>query len=112
MPSLSAKSLRSCPEAKWAFALDHDPTVSGWVYEGIKLRLADGAFYTPDFAVCREDGTLELHEVKAARKMSQGRDQTYTEASRVRVKVAASLYPWFRICVVRPKGGGWDVEEQ
>src|SRR4051812_7389264 len=33
-------------------------------FEGIKLRLADNTFYSPDFAVMGADGTLEMHEVK------------------------------------------------
>ena len=33
-------------------------------FEGIKLRLADNTFYTPDFAVMAADGQLECHEVK------------------------------------------------
>lgn len=33
-------------------------------FEGIKLRLADNTFYTPDFAVMLANGQLEMHEVK------------------------------------------------
>jgi hypothetical protein len=99
-------------EAAYALCLDGDPTVAGWIYEGIKLRLADGCFYTPDFAVCRTNGDLELHEVKAAKKMSANRDQTFKEAARVRIKVAAERYPWFRFVVARPSGpNAWAREE-
>ena len=33
-------------------------------FEGVKLRLADNTFYTPDFAVMLANGQLEMHEVK------------------------------------------------
>ncbi|UPY96249.1 DUF1064 domain-containing protein [Pectobacterium sp. 21LCBS03] len=33
-------------------------------FEGVKLRLADNTFYTPDFAVMTASGTIEMHEVK------------------------------------------------
>jgi hypothetical protein len=33
-------------------------------FEGLKLRLADNTFYTPDFIVLASDGVLECHEVK------------------------------------------------
>ena len=33
-------------------------------FEGMKLRLADNTFYTPDFAVMLSSGQIEMHEVK------------------------------------------------
>ena len=38
--------------------------IARFKFEGVKLRTADNTFYTPDFAVMRADGTMELHEVK------------------------------------------------
>lgn len=74
-------------------------------FEGIKLRLADNTFYTPDFAVMLATGEMELHEVKGG---------FWTDDARVKTKVAADQYP-FRIIVVtvKPKkaGGGWNIEE-
>ncbi len=73
-------------------------------FEGIKLRLADNTFYTPDFAVMRADGQLEMHEVKGL----------WQDDARVKIKVAADSYPFRFIAVtVRDKkdGGGWNVEE-
>ncbi len=73
-------------------------------FEGIKLRLADNTFYTPDFAVMLATGEMELHEVKGF----------WTDDARVKTKVAADQYP-FRIIgvTVKPKkaGGGWIIEE-
>lgn len=73
-------------------------------FEGIKLRLADNTFYTPDFAVMRADGVIELHEVKGF----------WTDDARVKIKVAASLYPFVFIAVTKrakKDGGGWKREE-
>ena len=73
-------------------------------FEGLKFRLADNTFYTPDFAVMRADGSLEAHEVKGF----------WTEDARVKVKVAASLYPIRFIAVkaqAKKHGGGWEIEE-
>lgn len=73
-------------------------------FEGVKLRLADNTFYTPDFAVMAIDGVLEMHEVKGF----------WEDDARVKVKVAASLYPFrFYGITARAKkhGGGWAVEE-
>jgi hypothetical protein len=69
-------------------------------FEGIKLRLADATFYTPDFAVMLADGTLEMHEVKGF----------WEDDARVKVKVAASLYP-FRFIAIQHKRGVWQVED-
>lgn len=38
--------------------------IARYWFEGIKLRLADNTFYTPDFAVMLANGQLEMHEVK------------------------------------------------
>jgi hypothetical protein len=73
-------------------------------FEAIKLRLADNTFYTADFAVLANDMVLELHEVKGF----------WQDDARVKIKVAASLYP-FRFVAVKARakklGGGWEREE-
>lgn len=77
--------------------------VAWFKFEGIKLRLADNTFYTPDFAVMRVDGAMELHEVKGH----------WADDARVKIKVAADLYPFrFLAFKARPKrdGGGWHEE--
>lgn len=72
-------------------------------FECMKLRLADNTFYTPDFAVMRSDGQIECHEVKGH----------WQDDARVKIKVAADLYP-FRFIAAKPKtkknGGGWEYE--
>ena len=72
-------------------------------FEGLKLRLADSTFYTPDFAVMGEDGVMECHEVKGF----------WGDDDRVKIKVAAEMYPLRFVAVrARPKkdGGGWERE--
>jgi hypothetical protein len=67
-------------------------------FEGIKLRLADKTFYTCDFAVLKADFTLEMHEVKGFMQ----------DDANVKIKVAASMYP-FRFVLVKKTKGGWNV---
>jgi len=68
-------------------------------FEGVKLRLADGTFYSPDFAVMAADGVMEMHEVKGH----------WQDDARVKIKVAADQYP-FRFRAVKKDRGGWSVE--
>ena len=35
-----------------------------WKFEGLKFRLADKTFLTPDFVVMTRSGLIELHDVK------------------------------------------------
>ncbi len=82
----------------------HLGIVAWFKFEGVKLRLADNTFYTPDFAVMLANGQMELHEVKGF----------WQDDARAKIKIAADMYP-FRFLAVRPKakkdGGGWDREE-
>ena len=73
-------------------------------FEGLKLRLADNTFYTPDFAVMLSNGLIELHEVKGF----------WQDDARAKIKIAADMYPFRFLAVkVKPKkdGGGWEWEE-
>lgn len=38
--------------------------IHDYVFESYKLRMADNCWYVVDFMVIRNDGTLEIHEVK------------------------------------------------
>jgi hypothetical protein len=72
-------------------------------FEGLKLRLADNTFYTPDYAVMLSSGEMEVHEVKGF----------WEDDARVKIKVAAEMYP-FRFKAIKPlpkkEGGGWNIE--
>lgn len=67
-------------------------------FEGVKLRLADGTFYTPDFAVLNRTGLVECREIKG----------WWTDDARVKIKVAADQYP-FEFTAIR-KGKKSDAE--
>ena len=87
--------------------LRHAGEIVWFKFEGVKLRLADNTFYSPDFAVMTAEGRMQMHEVKGARAIFQ-------DDAKVKVKVAADAYP-FQFLVVYPiaknKGGGWEIDE-
>lgn len=72
-----------------------------FVFEHVKLRLAKATFITVDFFVQLANGELEAHEVKGH----------WEEDARVKIKVAAALYPWRFLAVQKAKGAEWKVEE-
>ena len=83
--------------------LQHAGEVVWRKFEGLKFRLADNTFYTPDFAVMLANGQIELHEVKGF----------WMDDAKAKIKIAADMYP-FRFIAVKVKakkdGGGWVVE--
>jgi hypothetical protein len=84
--------------------LQHAGEILWHKFEGLKFRLADNTFYTPDFTVMLADGTLQAHEVKGF----------WEDDARVKIKVAASLFPIQFIAmkpIAKKHGGGWAVEE-
>lgn len=84
-------------------ALKRAGDVLWFKFEGVKLRLADNTFYTPDYAVMKSNGQMEMHEVKGF----------WQDDARAKIKIAADLYPFRFVAVkVRAKkdGGGWDME--
>ena len=77
--------------------------VAWYKFEGVKLRLADNTFYSPDFAVMMSDGRMQMHEVKGF----------WQDDARVKIKVAADLYPFEFIAIkakAKKDGGGWEKE--
>jgi hypothetical protein len=72
-------------------------------FEGLKLRLADNTFYTPDFAILASDRVMECHEVKGF----------WRDDARAKIKIAAEQYPFrFKAVTAKAKknGGGWAEE--
>jgi hypothetical protein len=87
--------------------LKHAKEIVWYRFEGIKVRLADNTFLTVDFAVLTSAGFLEMHDVKGAKAV-------FTDDARVKMKVAADMYPFiFKAVYPRAKrdGGGWEVED-
>ena len=78
--------------------------IAWYKFEGIKFRLADNTFLTPDFIIMLPNGEIHIKEVKGF----------LTDDANVKNKVCAAMYP-FRFFVVRKKpkknGGGWEEAE-
>lgn len=83
--------------------------IAWWGFGVVRLRLAEGAYYKPDFVILLAPGhapegdgrLLEIHEVKGHKR----------EAAMVRYRVAREQHPWARFCMVFRDGAGWRVEE-
>jgi hypothetical protein len=93
-------------EAEYARVLEADKAaglVAWYRFEGVKLRLADNTFYTPDFAVMLATGEMQMHEVKGH----------WQDDARVKIKIAAEMYP-FRFYALKKRakkdGGGFVAE--
>lgn len=73
-------------------------------FESITLKLADRCRYTPDFLVLHADGSMELVDVKSPAPIDP--------KSLVKAKVAAKMFPIFRVVMAqRQKGGLFLVRE-
>lgn len=70
-------------------------------FEGVKLRLADKTFYSPDFFVMRANGEMEVHEVKGF----------MMDDANVKIKIAADSYPFRFYLVKAVKGNQWSITE-
>ena len=83
----------------------HAGKVQWWKFEGIKLMLAKNTSITVDFGVLPDTGILTMIDVKGSKAM-------VTDDARVKMKLAAELYPFvFKLAYPRAKGEGWDIEE-
>lgn len=73
-----------------------------WKFDSMKLRLADKTFYETDFLVVASDFTWQVHEVKGG---------FITDDAAVKLKVAASLYPYLTFFKCQYKGSQWTITE-
>ena len=74
--------------------------------QSITLKIGNGVRYTPDFLAVdvTQSGAYLLHayEVKGFMR----------DDAAVKLKVAASLYPWIKFHLIsKRKGGGWDHQD-
>jgi hypothetical protein len=86
--------------------------LAAWWYEPLNWRMADNTYYRPDFLVMRDDGALELHEVKGRKNGKDGKPDTFwkEEDAWLKLKIVAEQAP-FPLCVVWPRrDGGWQIE--
>jgi hypothetical protein len=93
--------------SKYLEDLKHARAIAWWKFEGVKLRLADNTFFTVDFAVLNFSQELEMHEVKPR----SGDSYFCMDDAKMKIKIAADMYP-FKFLIAYPvKGGGWATEE-
>lgn len=74
-------------------------------FEAVTLKLGDDVRYTPDFMVTRvyrhiEATAIEFHEVKGA---------FIRDDARVKLRVAATLFPMFRFFLSQYVKGQWTI---
>jgi hypothetical protein len=96
-------------EQRFALTLESELAAGhciAWWFEAMSWRLADNTHYRPDFQVQRPDGSIELYEVKAAKR---GEYMTTPEAW-VKLKVAAEQMPYPLTVVWQTKDGYWQRE--
>ena len=77
-----------------------DKDMVGFRFEPLKFKLAPKTFYTPDFLVIRKN-CFEIYEVKGF----------WRDDARVKIKVAAKMFPWFKWYAVQLKRKQWVYEE-
>jgi predicted nuclease of restriction endonuclease-like RecB superfamily len=79
--------------------------IDWWEREPYRLRLADDAWYKPDFSTRTLD-KITMIEIKGM----------WREAAMVRFKTAARLFPHHRFLAIRKKkvseGGGWEIVKE
>lgn len=76
--------------------------INSWAFEGLKLRLADRTWYTPDFMVITSTGLIEFHEIKGSWTAPHQDD------ARVKLKVAAEDHPWAMFVAYEHKSKTWE----
>jgi hypothetical protein len=74
--------------------------IQWYAFDAINLRLAEKTHYRGDFFVMLASGELQVHEVKGH----------WADDARVKIKVAAALFP-FKFIAVRKTKAGWEFEE-
>lgn len=70
-----------------------------WIgVQNVTLKLADDVRFTVDFVVLTAQGELEGHEVKGF----------WRDDAKVKIKVAARMFPWISFVVIERLKGGWQ----
>lgn len=81
--------------------------ILAWMFEGITVRLSEKVTYTPDFEVMLADGTVELVDVKGAKKTPGGKSIPWVEPDAVIKLKWAARASWFTVKVVWENDGQW-----
>lgn len=80
--------------------LKHAGEIHEYLFEPLKLRLADNTYYVPDFLVLNGNCELELHEVKGH----------WEDDARVKWKATAEKFLFLRFVAVTFVRGEWKFE--
>lgn len=102
-PTNHRKPRMNKTEAAYASTLElmkRSGEVLDWKFEPMRLILAPNTSYTPDFLVVYTDH-FEFHEVKGF----------WRDDARVKIKVAAEIFPWFKFVAVQLIKKQWKFEE-
>jgi hypothetical protein len=78
-----------------------------YYHEPLKFKLADKTYYTPDYLVIYNDWHIGFIEVKGRK----GDGPWCEEDAKVKIKVAAAMYPFPFTMVWPQKVGGWSEKE-
>lgn len=95
-------------ERLYAFDLDilqRAGEIKAWWFEPLKVRLARRTYYTPDFLIWQQDGSLEFVEIKGYRKRACDAPGEAKDA--VRFKMARELVPWASWRMIERSEGEW-----
>lgn len=72
-----------------------------WIgIQSLTLKLGDDCRYSPDFITISISGELTAREVKGF----------FRDDAKVKIKVAARMFPWIKFIVVRKDKSGWTHE--
>lgn len=119
-PVLRSKNVRPAVEmnkgeslyAQWLDLQQRAGDVKAWWFQAWTFKLARDCRYTPDFDVLRGD-LWTLVDVKG-RKVRPDGTQTYwaEEDAKIKIKVAAKMFPMFRWVIAFPlQNGNWEERE-
>jgi hypothetical protein len=76
--------------------------IRSWMYEAVKLKIGNGAWFTPDFFVRMASGSIEFHETKGG---------FAREAAMVRIRSAALQFPFWKFRLVTRVNGDWAFRD-
>jgi len=103
MKPITPQNKMNRTEAAYADRLEnmkHVGIIMDYVFEPFKFVLANRTTYTPDFLVVFKD-RFEIHEVKGF----------WRDDARVKIKVTAEKFKWFKFIAIQYKRKQWIIEE-
>jgi|SRR5215472_4279852 len=87
-----------------------------WAFEGMKFKIGEHCFYTPDFNVLLADCQLHCIDVKGTQSKQNKAGESYQTAyceddARVKIAAAANLFPISFYIVYLGSDHNWIIEE-